>query len=469
MSDEVKKYERVYYPISESAASNAKRMNSFSDYKAGSATADYRATADEAYDLAEERINSGLTPENAETVWYLATKYAKKMAAWTNAENSNSASVPSIMISGGSNFPVRRKEKQNARSAKLWDEYEYIQGLLERIRNIARSNAIKSNDPNAVELLEAKLERLIDSQEEMKAQNAHWRKHGTMKGYDDWTDEQAAKQDKYLAERRWGDPKSVPFASYSLSNNNQNIASVKQRIEQIRRNKAIAAAGGMKYETGGICEVKEDEAAMRIRLIFPDKPDNETRTVLKGNGFVWSPSAGAWQRQLNNSGRYAVKCVLEKLVPMSESGADKQDGKIKVLVRRVGQEPTVESIDNTLEAQQKIVGGYIEMPYNPELSKDLKIVINEEGKFADDPKPNVFWGDHDVIYGDILFVNVDENSGETISLTPEQIDEAKKWIINNDASGFDGADAMDLATTEVYTFDNPDDFLEALTGKGSEM
>jgi len=59
--------------------------------------------------------------------------------------------------------------------------------------------------------------------------------------------------------------------------------------------------------------VVEDENTMRIRLIFPDKPNEQKRSILKGNGFIWSPSAGAWQRQLNNNGRYAVKRVLEKL------------------------------------------------------------------------------------------------------------------------------------------------------------
>ena len=37
-----------YYPINEGAARWAKEMNSFSDYKEGSATAEYRAMVDKA-------------------------------------------------------------------------------------------------------------------------------------------------------------------------------------------------------------------------------------------------------------------------------------------------------------------------------------------------------------------------------------------------------------------------------------
>ncbi len=39
------------------------------------------------------------------------------------------ARVPSIMIAGGSNFPVRKKEKQNAAADKNMEEYREIQGL----------------------------------------------------------------------------------------------------------------------------------------------------------------------------------------------------------------------------------------------------------------------------------------------------------------------------------------------------
>ena len=176
-------------------------------------------------------------------------------------------------------------------------------------------NAIKSKDPNAVELLEAKAESLEASHEDMKTANKHWRKHGTMKGCAGWTDEQAANMDAYLATRIW-----PPFPPYALANSKRNIADVKGRIAEIKKNKAVAAAGGYEYETHGLCEVIEDETAMRIRLVFPDKPDEQRRTILKCNGFVWSPSAGAWQRQLNNNGRYAVRRVLEILKEAQSNG-----------------------------------------------------------------------------------------------------------------------------------------------------
>ena len=45
----------TYYKINEDAARRAKEMNSFSDYKAGSATAEYRTMVDRAAEIAENQ------------------------------------------------------------------------------------------------------------------------------------------------------------------------------------------------------------------------------------------------------------------------------------------------------------------------------------------------------------------------------------------------------------------------------
>ena len=46
-----------YYPINEGAARRAKEMNSFSDYKEGSATAEYRAMVDKAAAISEAPVS----------------------------------------------------------------------------------------------------------------------------------------------------------------------------------------------------------------------------------------------------------------------------------------------------------------------------------------------------------------------------------------------------------------------------
>ena len=102
-----------YYPINEDAARRAKNANSFSDYVPGSATAAYCEMVDRAYALGEQQ-KGRVDPMYHEKIDGLIDRYARKLAENINQSNLIDARVPSILIAGGSNFPVRKKEKQNA-------------------------------------------------------------------------------------------------------------------------------------------------------------------------------------------------------------------------------------------------------------------------------------------------------------------------------------------------------------------
>ncbi|MDD3222726.1 MAG: hypothetical protein EOM34_07125 [Clostridia bacterium] len=52
---------------------------------------------------------------------------------------------------------------------------------------------------------------------------------------------------------------------------------------------------------------------MRLQLLFDGKPSEEIRTILKSNGFRWSPSQKAWQRLLNDNALYSLKRVSEAI------------------------------------------------------------------------------------------------------------------------------------------------------------
>lgn len=109
----------------------------------------------------------------------LLDTYARKLAANMNKGYEIDARVPSILIAGGSNFPTRKKEKQNAARDSNYREWQDIQGLLDKIRSTGMGG-ISADDPQAVQKLEKKLESLEKSQETMKAVNAYYRKHKTL-------------------------------------------------------------------------------------------------------------------------------------------------------------------------------------------------------------------------------------------------------------------------------------------------
>ncbi len=293
-----------YYPINEGAARRAKEAISYSDYRPGSATAEYRHYVDQAVEIAE-RQKKRVEPEYHEKIDQLLDTYARKLAENMNHGYEITARVPSVLIAGPANFPVRAKEKQNAASDRNMEEFQYIQGLLDKIRSTGMGG-ISADDPQAVSKLEKKLEKLEASQELMKAVNAYYRKHGTLDGCPHLT-ERGIENLKADMASGWHYEKK-PFQSWQLSNNNAEIRRLKGRIEELTRHKE-AAYVGWEFD-GGTVEINRE--ANRLQIFFEGKPDAAVRDELKSNGFRWSPKAEAWQRQLNDTTiRVAdrIKCI----------------------------------------------------------------------------------------------------------------------------------------------------------------
>lgn len=90
---------------------------------------------------------------------------------------------------------------------------------------------------------------------------------------------------------------------------------------------------------------------------------------------------------------------------------------ITVVIVEPDQPARVESIENTLEAKQAIVGGRIEcLGFN-----GYDIIFNEEGKFEDlEPNFGIFGG-QDYIAGTAIFAGVNYDTGEFTSLDKAQI------------------------------------------------
>ena len=288
----------IYYTINESAARRANDMNSFSDYKPGSATAEYRQMVDKAVEIGE-RQKKRVDPMYHEKIDSLVDTYARKLAENMNSSFSIEARVPSILIAGGSNFPVRKKEKQNAARDRNMEDWNEIQGLLDKIRSTGMGG-ISADDPQAIQKLEAKLEKLQAAQDNMKAVNAYYRKHKTLDGCPNLSAERIEAMKADMSSQWHIEDK--PYPSWALSNNNAEIRRIKGRIAELTKKQETAYAG-WEFDGGKVEANREDN---RLQIYFEEKPDEKTRETLKENGFRWSPKAGAWQRQLNDNAIYAA-------------------------------------------------------------------------------------------------------------------------------------------------------------------
>lgn len=300
--------ERKYYEINETQARIAKRMMSFDDYVEGSKTNEYKEMVDKVYDLAENIAKK--RPDEAERAEKLACKYSLQLATYFNQDSRIGCMCPSVMISGAGNFPVKKKQKQNAAWERNHEFYNKTQGIIEKLNNILlMKEIIKADDEKAIEKLQKKLDKMVAEQEMMKKANAYYRKWKTMKGFDGVSDDTAKQMDEAIEKSMY----QKPYEPWRLSNNNANIKRVKKRLANLE----YVKAEGTKKEENKYCKVVENTEAMRLQLYFDEKPSAEVRAVLKANGFRFSPkNNNAWQRQLTNNARYACERVIKKLKEM---------------------------------------------------------------------------------------------------------------------------------------------------------
>ena len=166
-----------------------------------------------------------------------------------------------------------------------------------------KNTAISSDDPEAIAKLTEKLEDLQTAQTFMKNVNAYFRKYGTCRGCDGVSDKLADELDEGVKNGySW---EKVPFAPYALSNNNQEIHRVQNRLKQLTEARELGYTG-WEFD-GGRVEANSDKN--RLQIFFDAIPPEEVRKELKGWGFRWARSEGAWQRQLTDNAIYAASRI----------------------------------------------------------------------------------------------------------------------------------------------------------------
>lgn len=302
--------------INESTARLAKQMRSFDDYKEGSATASYNAQCAEAAAILEKVKAKCATDEQRERAEYLYSRYCSVLAEAINRDNEIGTRCPSVLVCGASNFPIRKKEKQIAAWDKNMENFRKADHYLDMLKR-AHTLAVKSDDPEVLDFLRAKLAGLEEAHALMVSANAYYRKNKTLEGFEGIPADTMAwitRPGVYLPGGRNGDGSPLafygkPFPTYELTNSNANIKRVKQRIETLE---SVKASKPIEEEHDGYT-YRENAEAMRVQFQFDGKPDDETRALLKRNGFRWAPSLGVWQRQLNDNGKYAAHRVMEVL------------------------------------------------------------------------------------------------------------------------------------------------------------
>lgn len=100
-------------------------------------------------------------------------------------------------------------------------------------------------------------------------------------------------------------------------------------------------------------------------------------------------------------------------------------GKIKIVFQWPGTISSIATISNTLEAMQKLVGGYIE---TVSLPNGLILVMDEEGRLKGRGE-NVRCVQYGTIVGTVFVTAADGD--EFRSLTTEEIQSARAWLMKH--------------------------------------
>jgi hypothetical protein len=247
-------------------------------------------------DLQELR-EKGITEE---IVLDYETRYKKFFSSYLGAKSNTF----SAMITGPARFNNRKHEKANRSKHR---HYEIFREWRERAKKaIVRKAQPAKTFVSEIERYKAELEGMKRNHELMKNCNAIIKKS---KGTDCTSllveaglSESNAKKIQLpdFANR-------IGFASFSLTNNNANIKRVEERIKTLEAKEQRATTVGQEslQFNGGV--IIYNHEADRIQIKHDTKPQPEIISLLKSNGFKWSPSQSVWQRQLTENARLALK------------------------------------------------------------------------------------------------------------------------------------------------------------------
>lgn len=201
---------------------------------------------------------------------------------------------------------IDRINRYMGQSVELSNKAEYYE---KRAKTLESNRAISSDDPEAINKIETKLEKLEKLQKLMKDANKIIKSSKTTSeqkilllmelGLKITQAEELLKPD--FAGR-------IGFPGYALTNNNANIKRLKGRSREIE----IKNSQESSETIIGEVTIKDNVEDNRIQIFFNGKPEEAIRIELKKSAFKWSPINGCWQNYRNRWNMDRAKEIITK-------------------------------------------------------------------------------------------------------------------------------------------------------------
>ncbi len=271
-------------------AISAHRWTSFSPEKRGETMVN-EYSAQLAKDLEELKAQN----IDSETLAAYEQRYKSLFNAWLNAKSN----CISAMITGPARFPIHKAEKANRSEQKHYD-------IFQQWREKAKKAIVKKTQPektynSEIERYKQELDGMRKNHELMKAGNI-----AIKKAHKDKTD-----ISQYLIDTFGIKPHMIDWTmkfGFGLQNNNANMKRIEARIKELEakeQNRQNEPEKEFSFNGG---KVVVNYEADRIQIMHDTKPGQDVITLMKKNGFKWSPFNKAWQRQPT---RYALDRAKE--------------------------------------------------------------------------------------------------------------------------------------------------------------
>lgn len=277
---------------------NAYRNISFDPEKrAASIVRDYSA------ELAED-----LTKLPAEEHEAYTAGYRSKLSAWLGAKSR----CASTMITGPANFNTRRNEKANNSESNRYSEFrEFREKYFARLKK-AEQRA-KTPEQKRAEFFEDFKRGLVSSIQTIieidNGANRYTSRPLIVSNMVGRIRTVAKKGDNELTLMVLNFLKEAnedPTLTKPIITKGHSIWKLQEVTEAARERAAdFSAQENEEFLFDGGRVVLNYEAN-RLQITHDAKPDFDTRSQLKKNGFKWSPFNTCWQRLLNNGAKYAA-------------------------------------------------------------------------------------------------------------------------------------------------------------------
>lgn len=235
--------------------------------------------------------------------WYIS-KYKEYVRTYL----SRHSRVMSSMITGPANFPTRRNERANNSCDKAIEEFsqwrERTTARLAKQTEQDRRNSLSPSQRYVEDFKPLKIEIL-----ETYANPASWKKallYGML-------ERRALKGEVELMELSIALILDTADQLKPIFTPRHKVWKLVELAQASREKLNDRQEQETTVEDMGVCEVHRNFEADRLQLLFDGKPVPAVISILKSNGYRWSPRFGAWQRQLTLNATRGLDRVLSQI------------------------------------------------------------------------------------------------------------------------------------------------------------